>query len=119
MDKRHQTFRPRPGLPVDELNPRRPKLPQGGLDIVNLQADVMEPLPPALKKPGNRTLTIEGLQQLQVSFTHRQERHPNPVPLDRCDVFNLEAEPVPEKGQGRSQVPDGDGDVVNPLRLHG
>ncbi len=119
MDERHQTLGPGPGLPVNQLNPRGPKLGQGRIYVFNFQADVVEPLTPPLEKSGHRAVPIQRLQELNVGPANRQEGHPHPVSFNGGDVFHVEAEPIPEKGQRRLQAPDRDRDVVNPLRFHG
>ncbi len=105
--------RPGPGRLVDDPAPVVLDRLEGDGAVGHPVADVVEPLTLLLQVLGHRGVLPDGGEQLDVAVRHLQERLFDPVGLDPLAVVDRGPEGLGVVGDGRLEVVDGDGHMVD------
>jgi hypothetical protein len=98
--------------PVDEALPLVLDRIERAHDLIDLQADMVEPLPMLLEPGGHRTLR-EWLHELERCIPGIEIRQPNGAIEHVCDFSDFEAEINNPGLAGSRDIADDDADMVN------
>src|SRR5437867_701984 len=103
---------------VEQTDALGAELGKRALDVLDLEADVVETFPLLGDPPGRVGPVAGGLQQLQVRFADRVHRDLRLVLRKVLFVLQRESELLLEDLHGLPQVPHRDGHVLHTLDLH-
>ena len=87
---------------------------QGSLDVGHLETHVMKPLTLGLEEARRTGCLVRGLDELDLRVAHRQEADRDVVVFHVQHGLDLQPEPIPIKAKRSFEVPDDDGNVVDP-----
>ena len=86
---------------------------QGLGEVVDLEADVVEPLALGREEARDAGRVVGGLHELDLRFADAEERDPHAVGRDVHDRLEIEPEHVAPEHQRRVDRPDDDRDVMD------
>ena len=100
-------------LLVDQLRAARLQRGQVAVDVIDLEADVVQALALALEIARDAGVRHDGLQQLDLAVAERQERRLHALLLDRLQLVHVQAERVAVEAHRLVHVAHDDADVVD------
>src|SRR5688500_9631340 len=106
----------RNGRFVDQSKPSILQSFQVFLDVVDAEADVMNPLATLFNEPADWRIGRYGLEQLDIRVADREEGSLHALRVDCLDVIDVEAEGAIDLR--RFNRADGDADVVKDWFVH-
>jgi hypothetical protein len=104
---------------VDEGHAVIPEPGEGRLDVVDLDADVMDALSSFFQVPGDASVFAQGLYQLEVALACRQEGDLDLLVRHFCDFFQGQPQGRLVRLQSFLEVANDDADVIDPDVLPG
>lgn len=103
---------PDSGFGVDETCPARSEVVQSGVDRSHCVGNVMQALTTLGQEPAHRGFRAQRLEELNEGATHGDHRLLDSLALHRLAIERLDPIPLTVSVDGRIEIFDGDGDVV-------
>jgi hypothetical protein len=113
VDEGYRTVRSSARRGIDQLEALGGQAIEGGGEVLDLEADVVEPLPLQGEEARDAGRLVGRLDELDLGLAHGQEGDPDPVVLDVHDLLERGAERVPPEPEPVLDRGDDEGHVVD------